>query len=193
MVIECLPGFSSRRRDGVSFPVSLPSSTIAAPDGLLETETIAVICDISSDTVELAPEANDRVRFAAENPDLVAETECCPGAIPVNLHGVWHSAEPSKLTSAPSGTEFTVSCAGTTVGSDRDPPFRALGLVDEAASAGALGCVSSALSSGCCASGAAACGCSGEACGAGCCAFCTGTTGCTTLVTGSTLESRSWK
>src|SRR5690349_5423685 len=116
MVMECLPAFSTRIRDGVNFPVSLPSSTIAAPAGLLATEIIAAICDSSSDTDVLVPDASDRVRFAVENPVLVAETECGPGAIPVNVHGVWQSADPSKLTSAPSGTEFTVTCAGTTTG-----------------------------------------------------------------------------
>jgi len=103
---------------------------MAAPAGLLVTEIIAVICDNSSDTEVFAPDANDKARFAVENPVLVAETECGPGAIPVNVHGVWHSAEPSKLTSAPSGTEFTVTCAGTTAGVDRDLPLRPRGIAD---------------------------------------------------------------
>src|SRR6185437_5843151 len=153
MITTCLPALSKTMCDGVSFPVSFPSITIAAPAGLLETESIAVICANCSDTELLAPEANDRVWLAVENPVLVAEIECWPGAIPVNVHGVWHRADPSNVTSAPTGVEFTVNCAGTTAGAGRDLPLRPRGRAD-GEDAVDEGCASSAASSASCDSGA---------------------------------------
>src|SRR5215467_6975884 len=118
MVTVRAPGFSRTNCEGVSLPVSLPSIRITPPAGVLETDNRAASSFNSSETEEFAADARLTVRLTVPYPALLAETVCCPGAMPVRVHGLSHKEFPSNEMRAPAGFDETLSCAGTTAGAD---------------------------------------------------------------------------
>src|SRR5450755_3258451 len=84
---------------------------MTAPAGLLATDNFAEAPLKSMEIVVLAPAESTRLRLAEVYPFLLAKIACCPGAIPVKVHGVTHSGLPSNVICTPAGFDDTVSCA----------------------------------------------------------------------------------
>src|SRR5205814_8215526 len=118
-------------------PEFVPARTITAPAGLLETESRAASVSSCSATVAFAPAVSEILRVAPENPCFLAKTVCAPGAIPVSVHRLWQSADPSNVIAAPSGVELTVNCAGTTAAAARAVLCRGPGAGEPGAGASA--------------------------------------------------------
>ena len=116
--------------------MSFPSKRITAPAGVLATERLAPSEVNSIETEEFAPDNIARLRLAEAYPALVAVIVCCPGAMPVKVHGVSHNALPSNEIFAPAGVEDTESCAGTIAGTARAVALLPLACLAGAALAG---------------------------------------------------------
>src|SRR5262249_43170071 len=96
---------------------------IAPPAGVLETDNRGASSTNSSDRDEFAAGARVTLRLTLPNPALLAETVCCPGAIPVKVHGLSQRTLPSNEICAPGGFEETESCAGAALGTERVRDF----------------------------------------------------------------------